>query len=124
MADITLKQVQEITSAAKSSLEMRFPYKESYEKFNDIIVSTSREGINSVTFDFVYRPEEPEKHLTLLEIERGTYRIYLQKEGGQAEIDVYDYPLYLLTKGFKVEILDKSMKSRHGYLTKQYLISW
>lgn len=127
MFDIDLVQIQEICKKSKQSIdlsEFRFPYKESYKSLNQKIIEAAEEGKNSISLDFIYSTKGIDKNLTLYEIEKSCYRIYLYQNGGQAEINLYDYPLYLITRGFKVEIIENLKPHQHGCPTKKYMISW
>ncbi|RBN51095.1 hypothetical protein [Flavobacterium psychrolimnae] len=127
MFDINLVQIQEICKKSKQSIdlsEFRFPYQESYKSLNQKIIEAAEEGKNLISIDFVYSLTGINKSLTLNEIEKLYYRIYLNQDGGLAEINLYDYPLYLITRGFKVEIIENLKQHLHGYPTKKYMISW
>lgn len=117
MTDINASQTQKLTLSAKSVM---YPYLESYEEFNKSILSAAMRGENSMSFDFAEgsqpKPEEDGS-------KRDTNRIYLDKEGGMASINVYDYPRYLESRGFKVEIREPQKKNR-GYKAKSYYITW
>ena len=127
MVDINLAQIQEICRKSKNAVdisEFRFPYQESYKSFNQKIIESAEKGKNSITIDFVYFSKEIDKKLTLEEIEKSSYRIYLKVDGGQAEINLYNYPLYLISRGFKVEIIENIKQHFHQNPTKKYVISW
>lgn len=123
MKDITASEIQEITRKANESVsftKQNFPYLDAYEELNKVILEKAKNGENSISFDFVDSSED--KTNSLEEIRRKNNRIYLSSEGGQAINNVHDYPNYLNSRGFNVEIR-KSLK-RHGYVSKSYYISW
>lgn len=127
MSDINLNQIKKITRRANKRInfnEFRFPYLEAYKLFNEKIKEAAKEGKNTITFDFVYNKEGIDKSMPLNQIERLESRIYLLRKEGQANINVYDYPSYLISRGFNVEVGEESPESSHGYLTKTYVISW
>lgn len=117
MSDITLSEIQAITRKVN---ETTFPYMESYERLNKAIIAKAKKGNNSISFDFV--DTKPNVNDTFEQIQTNYNRIYPLSEKGQALHNVYDYPRYLMARGFKVEIR-KSLAQR-GYLTKSYFISW
>lgn len=103
MKDITLSEIQAITSEATRSEpfgKKRFPYLESYKALNEAIIEKAKKVENSIRFDFTEDAPVPSNSIQDLKAYGG--RIYLSLEGGQAEYDVYDYPSYLISRGFKV----------------------
>ena len=123
MNDILASEMNEITRQATESIsfsKLKFPYLNSYEKLNNAILEKAKNGENSIIFDFVDDKEDFTKSLE--EVKKNNNRIYLSIDGGQAIYDVYEYPHYLIFRGFNVEIR-KSLR-RHGYISKAYYISW
>jgi hypothetical protein len=123
MKDITLIEIKELTRNANESIlftKHRFPYLDVYETLNEAIFTKAKNGENSISFDFVDNLEDEIN--TIGEIKRNHNRIYLSHEGGQAMYNVYDYPNYLNSRGFNVEIRKKL--KQHGYTSKSYYISW
>lgn len=123
MQDFTAIEIKEITRQANESIsftKFKFPYLDSYEELNKAILEKAKNGENSINFDFVDNSKDvTNKQET---IEENHNRIYLNTEGGQALYNVYDYPNYLNSRGFNVEVRE-SLK-RHGYVSKSYYISW
>lgn len=117
MADINISEIRHLTLEANDSRtlqEIRFPYQDSYKVLNELLVDAAKSGKNHISFDFINSDSESKKD---------AYRIYPEiKEWTYAIYDVFDYPNYLLSKGFNVEIR-KSQKS-HGYCSLSYFISW
>lgn len=123
MKDITVSEVKKMAQGAKEAQEFgeeRFPYLEAYGELNQAIIEKAKVGGNSISFDFV--DEQMKNETPFLDVKKEHNRIYLSTEGGQAEYNVYDYPSYLIARGFNVEIR-KSQRS-HGYKAKSYFISW
>lgn len=121
--DILASEIKEVTRKATESIcfsKLKYPYIDSYEKLNKAIVEKAKNGENSILFDFVDNKEDFTKSLE--EIKKNHNRIYLSIDGGQAIHDVYEYPDYLISRGFNVEIR-KSLRL-HGYISKAYYISW
>jgi hypothetical protein len=113
MKDITVTEIIEITRQANESIayaETKFQYLEAYKEFNELILEKARAGENSIILDFIYNSDDNHG------------RIYASSNGGQASSGVYNYPNYLLSKGFNVEI--RKSLGQHGYTTKAYFISW
>lgn len=123
MTDINVNEIRKITEAANyigNYLELNYCYLEEYEKFNIKIFEATQKGEKSILFDFV--DSKIDKMLTLKEIIFSSRRIYLSSKGGHAINNMFDYPLYLISRGFKVDIMDA--QKRHGYYSKSYMISW
>ena len=123
MADITVSEIQDITKEANDSVlfaTLKYPFLDSYKELNKLILEEARNGKNSISFDFIDNFEDKTK--SVQEMEKSLNRIYISTEFGQAIYDVYNYPNYLLSKGFQVEIR-KSFR-QHGYNSKSYYISW
>jgi hypothetical protein len=128
--NMTYSDLQEIliltnnTKKEQPYLESEFPYKATYELMNLAILDASKNGENTISFDFI------ENDLTLLDnettlknFERDTFRIYPSYDSWtEALYNTYYYPKYLAARGFNIEIKD-SLK-RHGYQSKSYFISW
>ena len=123
MNDFTAIEIKQITKLVNGSIpfsELRFPYLNEYEEFNKLILKKAQDGENSIGFDFIDYPLNETE--SLFDIKNNHYRIYADNNGGQASYKVYDYPNYLISRGFNVEIR-KSVGS-HGYSTNSYFISW
>lgn len=123
MNDILASEIKVITRQANESIsysKLKYPYLDSYEKLNKVIIEKAKNGENSIIFDFIDNKEDFTKSLE--EIKKNNNRIYLSTDGGQAIHDVYDFPHYLISRGFNVEIR-KSLR-QHGYNSKAYYISW
>jgi len=123
MLDITSKQIQEVTRLAQKSNsfgEIKFPYLESYEVLNNAILEKAKTGENSISFDFV--DDEIDENISMKELKKNKNRIYPHSGVVYAINDVYDYPNYLIARGFNVEI--REANKRHGYISKSYFISW
>ncbi|MGG7034923.1 MAG: hypothetical protein ACI7YS_06975 [Flavobacterium sp.] len=123
MKDISAIEVREITRQTNESIffaKSKFPYVDAYESLNKAILEKAKNGENSISFDFVDGSVDDKK--SLVEIQKSENRIYESSKGGQATFDVYNYPHYLVARGFNVEIR-KSLKLR-GYNSKSYYISW
>lgn len=113
MKDITASEINEITRQANESIpyaQTKFEYLEAYKEFNELILEKARAGENSIILDFISSSNDNHG------------RIYASSDGGQASSGVSNYPNYLLSRGFNVEIR-KSLR-QHGYITKAYFISW
>ena len=120
MADINISDIRKLTQESIKSIDYLIhenEYKDIYEKFNLKIIEKAKSGENSIRFDFVdtdlIETSQPKEEWR---------RVYIGIEGGYAEFEMFDYPLYLISKGFKVEIMNS--QKRHGYKSKSYLISW
>lgn len=123
MKEFSASEIKKITSEANNATsfaENRFPYQDAYERFNNDIIQTAKEGKNNISFDFVDDLTVNEK-LSFDEVRKVTNRIYHPKVSG-AVYDLYNYPNYLLARGFNVEI--REANSSHGYRSKSYYISW
>lgn len=123
MQNITATEAREITRKANESIsfaELKFPYIDTYEKLNEKILEKAKNGENSISFDFVDYTVDKQK--TLEEIQREGNRIYIYPEGGHASHNVYNYPNYLIARGFNVEVRKSLLQ--HGYISKSYYISW
>ncbi len=123
MKDITVSEIKEITRAANNAIEFvksRFPYIDSYQTLNALILEAAEKGDCSISFDYI--DGGLNKTETLAKIEKDNNRIYESVKGGYAIHGVYDYPNYLYARGFNVEIR-KTLK-QHGYISKSYYISW
>ena len=123
MKEFNAFEIKKITSEstnASSFAENRFPHLDTYERFNNDIIQAAKEGKNNISFDFVDDLTVNEK-LSFDEVRKVTNRIYHPKVSG-AVYDLYNYPNYLLARGFNVEI--REANSSHGYRSKSYYISW
>ena len=123
MENFTAIEIREITREANQSASFaksKFPYLDSYERMNNAIIEKAKNGENSISFDFVDNDQDEKKSIE--EIQKLDNRIYAGSKGGQAIHNVYDYPNYLIARGFNVEIR-KPLK-QHGYISKSYYISW
>ena len=126
MNDINLIEIKDLTRKANNSLsfnEFRYQYKESYKLLNQMIIDNAKIGVNYILFDFVNTDQKTIENLINSEHQKNSFRIYSEnKEWIYAEYDVCDYPVYLIGKGFNVEVR-KSTKN-HGYKSLSYYISW
>ena len=126
MSDINLIEIKHLTKRANNALsfdEFRYPYKESYELLNQMIIDRAKIGLNFILFDFVNNDQKTLGKLINSEHQTNSFRIYPEnKEWVYAKYDVCDYPIYLISKGFSVEIR-KPIKN-HGYQSLSYYISW
>ena len=117
MADINFSEVKKLTRNSNNSQtlqEFRYPYKDNYKLLNELIIESAKSGKNYISFDFINSDND---------VKENGYRIYAQnKEWTYAEYDVYDYPNYLIAKGFNVEV--RKNEKNHGYKTLSYYISW
>ena len=123
MENITAFEVQKITRQATEAIlytEKSYPYLDSYKDLNKAIVERAEAGENSISFDFVDTITHSDS--TVGVVQHRHNRIYLSTKGGQAEYEVFDYPNYLLSKGFGVEI--RKPQRQHGYIAKSYFITW
>lgn len=123
MQDINIFEVRELTRKANESrlfAESRFPYLDEYEKYNNAILEKAKMGESSISFDFVDDLLDGQKSFN--EIQWNQNRIYPRPKGGQSFNNTYNYPNYLVVRGFNVEIR-KSIE-HHGYKSKSYYISW
>lgn len=122
MEDITAIKVKEISQKANDSVlysTLRFPYLNSYKDLNKEIIEKAKIGETSIYFDFIDNTSDNDKSLG--DIKKNHNRIY-SKASDYALRGVYDYPSYLISRGFNVEVR-KSIK-KHGYISKTYFISW
>jgi hypothetical protein len=113
MKDITATEIKEITRQANESIdyaETKFQYLEAYKEFNEMILEKARAGENSIILDFINSSDDNHG------------RIYASYDGGQASYGANNYPNYLLSKGFNVEI--RKSLGQHRNITKAYFISW
>ncbi|QXP60266.1 hypothetical protein [Olleya sp. HaHaR_3_96] len=101
-------------------MKNNYLFKKEYEKFNDKIIKVAKGGDNFVMFDFV--DKELDGSDILSDLRRNHKRIYFSSTGGQATHNMLESPLYLISKGFKVEI--RESQNTHGYPSKTYFISW
>ncbi|MGM5471325.1 hypothetical protein ACS386_13690 [Flavobacteriaceae bacterium LMO-SS05] len=126
---MTYSEIQEILILTnknrknQSFLEIEFPYKQSYELMNLAIINAAKNGKKYVDFDFIDSDLSKIKDKTINEIERDIRRIYPSYDSWTNAIkDTFNYPRYLASRGFEIEIRD-SLKN-HGYASKSYHISW
>lgn len=123
MKEFTSLEIKRITLEANKVVpfaESRFPYMDVYERFNNDIIQAAKEGKNNISFDFI-DDLTANGQLSFDEVRKVTNRIYHPKVSGGVH-DLYDYPNYLLARGFNVEI--REANSIHGYRSKSYYISW
>lgn len=123
MEDITAIEVQKITALANESMSfgiLKYPFLDSYRELNKAILEKARSGENSISFDFVDTKKNDAEKLEI--IKQNSNRIYPHSGICYALNDTYDYPNYLLSRGFKVEI--QKAEKRHGYVSKSYRIFW
>lgn len=117
---IEIKKMAFEANNSTSFAESRFPYLELYERFNNDIIQAAKEGKSNISFDFI-DDLTVNGNLSLDEVRRDMNRIYHPKVSGAIH-HLYDYPNYLLARGFNVEI--REANSNHGYRSKSYYISW
>ena len=117
---LEIKMITLEANKASSFSENRFPYQDAYERFNNDIIEIAKDGKNNISFDFI-DDLTVNGNLSLDEIRRDMNRIYHPKVSGAIH-HLYDYPNYLLARGFNVEI--REANSNHGYRSKSYYISW
>ncbi|WP_341900739.1 hypothetical protein [Fluviicola taffensis] len=117
---LEIKKITLETNNATAFAEVRFPYQDSYERFNNDIVQAAKEGKNNVSFDFI-DDSLIDGTLSFDNVRRDSNRIYHPRVSG-GQNNLYDYPNYLNARGFNVEI--REANSQHGYRSKSYFISW
>jgi hypothetical protein len=124
MTDLNINEIRELSRKANSSVIFyidRYPYLPSYEKLNLALLKNAQEGHCSISFDFIDNSLDKIGDLTYKQVVYKLRRIY-PYEGGNAINSTFNYPDYLISRGFNVEIR-KSVKI-HGYNSKSYYISW
>jgi hypothetical protein len=123
MADLKIIEIQTITKEAITSinfLEQYYPYVEEYEELNNAILEKSKLGINFIDFDFIDNEIKGSEKID--DIYKNYRRIYPHYGSCNALYNTFNYPLYLISKGFNVEVR-KSLK-KHGYVSKSYHVTW
>ena len=123
MTDLNLNEIQNITRLAKKSepfLSELYPYIDEYKELNEAILEKSKQGENCIDFDFIDSKLKNDESLE--DILKNNRRIYPHNGICYALYNTYNYPFYLTSKGFKVEI--RQSQKRHGYVSKSYHISW
>ena len=123
MEDLTAIEVKKITMLANESIMydiLKYPYLDSYLELNAAILEKAKNGESSISFDFIDNQIHNGDTLELIKFNNN--RIYPHSGGSSAMNNTYDYPNYLLARGFKVEVRKAEM--HHGYLAKSYFISW
>ena len=93
---------------------------DSYNELNKAILEKARNGENSISFDFIDSKLKVDENYETIKLNNN--RIYPHSGVCYALHNTYEYPDYLIARGFNVEI--RKAQKRHGYVTKSYFISW
>ena len=123
MKDITALEINQITKLANKSYNFgisKYPHMDSYNELNKAILEKARNGENSISFDFIDSKLKVDENYETIKLNNN--RIYPHSGVCYALHNTYEYPDYLIARGFNVEI--RKAQKRHGYVTKSYFISW